>query len=120
MEDILAKHPDLTAFVPTGGFPQFVSKAFGRVTEKHAERISTLHTAVVIADTLPMQMDDLAAGRTHGQVGQQPYNMGYKAMYVLKDIIDGKALTFDNPSNNAIYTGLDVCMRPNIESCIAG
>ena len=30
-----------------------------------------------------MQMDDLAAGRTHGQVGQQPYNMGYKAMYVL-------------------------------------
>ncbi|SVD77055.1 uncharacterized protein METZ01_LOCUS429909, partial [marine metagenome] len=36
MEDILAKHPDLTAFVPTGGFPQFVSKAFRRVTEKHA------------------------------------------------------------------------------------
>ena len=120
MEDILAKHPDLTAFVPTGGFPQFVPKAFQRVTEKHAERIRTLHTAVVIADTLPMQMDDLAAGRTHGQVGQQPYNMGYKAMYVLKDIIDGNALTFDNPSNNAIYTGLDVCMKPNIESCIAG
>ena len=59
-------------------------------------------------------------GRTHGQVGQQPYMMGYKAMYVLKDIVDGKALKFDNPSLKAIYTGLDVCMKPNIGSCIAG
>jgi len=46
--------------------------------------------------------------------------MGYKAMYVLKDIVDGKALKFDNTSNNAIYTGLDVCMKPNIATCIAG
>ena len=46
--------------------------------------------------------------------------MGYKAMYVLKDIVDGKALKFDNPSLKAIYTGLDVCMKPNIGSCIAG
>ena len=79
-----------------------------------------MKTAVVIADTLPMQMEDLDAGRTHGQVGQQPYMMGYKAMYVLKDIVDGKPLKFDNTSNNAIYTGLDVCMKPNIGSCIAG
>jgi ribose transport system substrate-binding protein len=79
-----------------------------------------MKTAVVIADTLPMQMEDLAAGRTHGQVGQQPYMMGYKAMYVLKDIVDGKALKYDNTSNNAIYTGLDVCMKPNIATCIAG
>ena len=120
MEDIFAKHPNLTAFVPTGGFPQFVSKAFRRVTEKHKDRISSMKTAVVIADTLPMQMEDLAAGRTHGQVGQQPYMMGYKAMYVLKDIVDGKALKYDNTSNNAIYTGLDVCMKPNIATCIAG
>ena len=120
MEDIFAKHPDLTAFVPTGGFPQFVSKAFRRVAEKHADRIGSMKTAVVIADTLPMQMEDLDAGRTHGQVGQQPYMMGYKAMYVLKDIVDGKPLKFDNTSNNAIYTGLDVCMKPNIGSCIAG
>ena len=39
---------------------------------------------------------------------------------VIKDIIDGKALKFDNTSNNAIYTGLDVCMKPNIATCIAG
>ena len=33
---------------------------------------------------------------------------------------DGKSLKFDNDAASAIYTGLDVCMRPNIESCIAG
>ena len=108
MEDIFAKHPNLTAFVPTGGFPQFVSKAFRRVAEKHADRISSMKTAVVIADTLPMQMEDLDAGRTHGQVGQQPYMMGYKAMFVLKDIVDGKSLKFDNTSQfaNHLITAL--------------
>jgi len=46
--------------------------------------------------------------------------MGYKDMYVLKDIVDGKAVKFDNTSKNAIYTGLDVCTKPNIATCIAG
>ena len=120
MDDIFAKHPNLTAFVPTGGFPQFVSKAFRDLTDKHKDRISSQKTALVIADTLPMQMEDLAAGRTHGQVGQQPFMMGYKSMFVLKDIVEKKALKFDNESLKAIYTGLDVCTPQNIKTCIAG
>ena len=120
MEDIFAKHQNLTAFVPTGGFPQFASKAFRDVTKKHKDRISSQKTAVVIADTLPMQMEDLAAGRTHGQVGQQPFMMGYKSMFVLKDIIDKKPLKFNDDSLKAIYTGLDVCTPKNIKTCIAG
>ena len=56
MADIFIKYPDLTAYVPTGGFPHFVPKAFRRVAGENQERIRTKQTAVVVADTLPMQI----------------------------------------------------------------
>ena len=114
MDDILAKFPDLTAFVPTGGFPQFVPKAYRQVAEKHVDRIKSQHTLLVVADTLPVQMDILKDGLSHGQVGQRPYEMGYKAMFILKDLVDGK--TVEDP----IYTGLDVCEPENQDSCLSG
>ena len=39
--------------------------------------------------------------------------MGYKAMYIMKDIAEGKQV--DDP----IYTGLDVCNNDNHDSCLA-
>ena len=114
MGDILAAMPDLDAFVPTGGFPQFVPAAYRQVAESNVERIKSLGLALVVADTLPMQMDILRDGLSHGQVGQRPYEMGYRAMFILKDIVEGKSV--DDP----IYTGLDVCTPENIDSCLSG
>ena len=34
MEDILAKYPNLDAFTPTGGFPQFLPDAYEKVAEQ--------------------------------------------------------------------------------------
>ena len=48
-----------------------------------------------------------------GNVGQRPFEMGYKAVYIMKDIAEGK--TVDDP----IYTGLDVCDNDNHASCLA-
>jgi ribose transport system substrate-binding protein len=114
MADIFIKYPDLTAFVPTGGFPHFVPTAFRNTAAKHEQRIRTKKTAVVVADTLPMQMEILKDGLSHGLVGQQPYMMGYKAMYVLQDLVDGKAV------EDPIYTGLDVCPFESAWSCLSG
>lgn len=113
MADIMGKYPDLTAFVPTGGFPQFVAKAYRQVVNKHLDRVQKKDTLLVVADTLPMQMDILKDGLSHGQVGQRPFEMGYKAMFVLKDIVDGK--TVEDP----IYTGLDVCEQSTVDDCLA-
>ena len=92
MEDILGKYPDLDAFIPTGGFPQFVPEAYaqgrGRSTRT---RIDSGALALVVADTLPVQMDLMKEGLSLGQVGQRPFEMGYKTMCFLKDIKDGKA-----------------------------
>lgn len=114
MADIWAKYPELTAFVPTGGFPQFVPKAYRQVAEKYRDRIENNTTALVVADTLPVQMDILKDGLSHGQVGQRPFDMGYRAMYILKDIKEGK------PVEDPIYTGLDVCEPDTIDSCLSG
>ena len=84
------------------------------ITTRVADRIKSMGLALVVADTLPMQMDILRDGLSHGQVGQRPYEMGYRAMFILKDIVDGKQV--DDP----IYTGLDVCTPENIDNCLSG
>jgi ribose transport system substrate-binding protein len=114
MEDILGKYPNLDAFVPTGGFPQFVPQAYRRVAEKHKDKVASGALALVVADTLPVQMDLMKAGLSKGQVGQRPFEMGYKAMFFLKDLKEGK--TVADPT----YTGLDVCTPATAATCIGG
>jgi ribose transport system substrate-binding protein len=115
MEDILGKYPDLDAFTPTGGFPQFVPDAYEKVATKYKDKIASGKLALVVADTLPVQIELMKKGLSAGQVGQRPFEMGYKAMYFLKDIKDGKA-----PPKDPTYTGLDVCTPKNVDTCIGG
>ena len=53
MENILAKYPDLDAFTPTGGFPQFLPDAYEKTAEKYKDKIASGALALVVADTLP-------------------------------------------------------------------
>jgi ribose transport system substrate-binding protein len=115
MEDTLGKYPQLDAFIPTGGFPQFIPQAYRKVAEKYKARIDNGSLALVVADTLPVQLDLLKAGLSKGQVGQRPFEMGYKTMFFLKDIKDGKPAPKD-----PTYTGLDVCTSQNATTCIGG
>jgi ribose transport system substrate-binding protein len=115
MEDTFGKYPKLDAFVPTGGFPQFATQAYKNVVAKVKSKLDDGSLALVVADTLPVQIDLLKAGLSKGQVGQRPFEMGYKAMYFLKDIKDGKA-----PPADPTYTGLDVCTPANVNTCIGG
>jgi ribose transport system substrate-binding protein len=112
MEDILAKYPQLDAFIPTGGFPQFVPQAYRRVAEKYKARIADGSLALIVADTLPVQMDLMKAGLSKGQVGQRPFEMGYRAPSVMIDLINGKKV------EPVIYTGLDECTQDNVGTCI--
>ena len=113
MEDILAKYPNLDALIVTGGFPQFLPQAYRRVAEKYKAKIADGSLAVVVADTLPVQMELLKDGLSNGQVGQRPFEMGYKAMYFLKDIKEGQPAPKD-----PTFTGLDVCTKANAATCV--
>ena len=47
--------------------------------------------ALVVADTLPVQIDQMKEGLSAGQVGQRPFEMGYKVMQAFQTIADGGA-----------------------------
>ena len=113
-EDIMAKNPDLDAFIPTGGFPQFIPDANRAAVGKYKDKIASKSLALIVADTLPVQIDQMKEGLSLGQVGQRPFEMGYKTMMALKDMKDGKA-----PPADPTYTGLDVCTPETAETCIA-
>jgi ribose transport system substrate-binding protein len=115
MEDVLTKMPDLDAFVPTGGFPQFVPDAYRNVATKFKDRIADKSLALVVADTLPIQMELMKEGLSQGQVGQRPFEMGYQSMLFLYQMkTEGK-----NPEDPT-YTGLDVCTPETADTCIGG
>lgn len=115
LEDILGKYPDLDAFLPTGGFPQFVPDAYRQAVSKYKDKIASGALALVVADTLPVQIDLMKEGLSAGQVGQRPFEMGYKVIYAIKDMKEGKPAPAD-----PTYTGLDVCTPKNVDTCIGG
>lgn len=113
MTDILAANPDLTAFISTGAFTQWFDNAYRKAAEPYKGKMDDGSLSILVADTLPMQLEQTKDGLGNGLVGQRPFEMGYKAMFVLKDIVEGASV--DDP----IYTGLDVCDNSNIDTCVA-
>ena len=112
-EDIMAKNPNLDAFIPTGGFPQFIPDANRAAVGKYKDKIASKSLALIVADTLPVQIDQMKEGLSLGQVGQRPFEMGYKAMKAFQDMAAGKPAPAD-----PTYTGLDVCTPANVATCI--
>lgn len=113
-QDFMEANPDLDAFVPTGGFPQFVPDANRAAVEPYKPKIADGSLALVVADTLPTQIEQMKEGFSAGQVGQRPFEMGYKVMLAFQQMADGGAAPED-----PTYTGLDVCTPETADTCIA-
>lgn len=114
MADTFTANPDLTAFMLVGGWAQFAPQAYAQVTDQVMDKLKDKSMVIVAGDTLPPQMEALKAGRSHVQVGQRPFEMGYRAPSVMLDLLNGKAV------EPVIYTGLDECTQDNADSCIGG
>lgn len=112
MTDILAANPDLTAFLSTGAFTQWYDNAYRQAAGPYKDMLASGALTIVVADTLPMQVAQVKDGLGSGLVGQRPFEMGYRSMSVLKDIVEGKM------PEDPIYTGLDVCTPDNIDNCL--
>jgi len=112
MADTFIANPNLDAFILVGGWAQFGPQAYAQVTGQVMDRLKSKALVIVAGDTLPPQIEALKAGRSHVQVGQRPFEMGYRAPSVMIDLINGKKV------NPVIYTGLDECTQENVGSCI--
>lgn len=113
MADVFTANPGLDAFVLIGGWAQFGPQAYAQVTDQVMEKLKAKRLILIAGDTLPPQMDALRAGRSHGQIGQRPFEMGYRAPSVLIDLIQGKQVA------DPLYTGLDECTASNLGKCPA-
>ena len=87
----------------------------GTPCRQYKDKIASGELALVVADTLPVQIDLMKEGLSAGQVGQRPFEMGYKVIYAIKDMKEGKPAPAD-----PTYTGLDVCTPDNVDTCIGG
>lgn len=114
MADTFTANPNLTSFMLVGGWAQFAPQAYAQVTDQVMDKLKAKSLAIVAGDTLPPQMEALKAGRSHVQVGQRPFEMGYRAPTVMIELLDGKTV------DPVIYTGLDECTQENADSCIGG
>ena len=116
MEDILAKYPNLDAFTPTGGFPQFLPDAYAKVASKYKDKIASGALALVVADTLPIQIDAMKKGLSAGP--------GRPA--AIRDGIQGDVLPERHEGRQAgrrptrPIPGLDVCTPKTADTCIGG
>lgn len=113
-EDFMAANPDLDAFLPTGGFPQFLPDANRAAVEQYKDEIASGQLALVVADTLPVQIEQMKEGYSAGQVGQRPFEMGYRVMQAFAQMAAG-----GEPPADPTFTGLDVCTPENVDTCIA-
>jgi ribose transport system substrate-binding protein len=115
LEDTLAKYGDLTAYISTGAFTQWNPDAYRNAVKGVKDKIDSKELALVVADTLPVQMQLLKEGYSLGQVGQRPFEMGYRAMGFCWEMVTEKK----NPADPT-YTGLDVCTPETADTCIGG
>ena len=112
MADVLAKYSSLDAFVLASALPQLRPALYRETVSKYEDKLASGQLVVVSAGTLPMQLQLLKDGLSSGQVGQRPFEMGYKAMYLLKDLKEGKPAPKD-----PVLTRLSVCTQGNVENC---
>jgi len=112
MQDTFTAHPDLDAFVLEGGWAQFAPQAYAQVTDQVMDKLKANKLVIIAGDTLPPQIDALKQGRSQAQVGQRPFEMGYKAPFVMKDLVEGKSV------DPTMYTGLDECTAETVATCI--
>jgi ribose transport system substrate-binding protein len=112
MADVLTANKDLDALVLEGGWPQFAPQAYAQLTSQYMDRIKSKQLVLVVADTLPPQIEALKQGRSAVQVGQRPFEMGYRAPFVMKDMVEGKTV------EPIYHTGLDECTPENVNACL--
>ncbi|MCJ9674027.1 substrate-binding domain-containing protein [Neorhizobium sp. BETTINA12A] len=103
MSDVFTANPTLDAFILVGGWAQFAPQAYAQVTDQVMPKLKSKELIIIAGDTLPPQTKAFREGRSHSQVGQRPFEMGYKAPDVMIKLIKGEKVA------DPLFTGLDVC-----------
>ena len=110
MEDVTRSQPDLNAWFVTGCWAVVAPKnAFLAALNNRKDMI------VIGFDTLKEELLLVKEGLVQALIGQRPYDMGYKSIYVLYDIVAKHKM----PESQIIDTGVDVVTKDNVDQFLA-
>ena len=114
-DDIMAKNPNLDAFIPTGGFPQFIPDA-NRAAVGTVQGQDRLEGTGPRGGRHPAGADRPDEGRPVARPGRPASvrNGLQDDDGAASDMKDGKPAPAD-----PTYTGLDVCTPETVDTCIA-
>ncbi|MBN1351416.1 sugar-binding protein [candidate division KSB1 bacterium] len=110
MEDVSRSHPELDGWFVTGCWALISPKAAVMNALGNRNNI-----ALVGFDTLDEELSLVKDGTVNALVGQRPYDMGYKCVEVLYDIVVNKKM----PEKEIIDTGVDVVTLDNVDQFLS-
>lgn len=113
MQDIATANPEINAIVPVGGWPMFVPEAYKSFVDTQRERMESGDFVLVVADTLPIQIQLLDEGYADALVGQQPYEMGRIAMDLLLSLVNEEEV------DEITYADLEIVTPDNVKDVMA-
>ena len=105
--DMTTANPNVDAVVPIGGWALFAPEAYKSFVQANRKNYDSGKLALVMPDTLKVEVQLLNDGYAQVLVGQRPFEMGEKAMDMLLALKGGK----DVPK--ITYVGLDVVTKEN-------
>ena len=103
---ILKKHPEVNAFYGTSALDAI---GIARVVEQfHREQ----ETYIIGFDTLPETIEYLQKGTIEATVVQEPYEMGYRAVKMMADIVAGHDVPAITNTETKVIRKEDLPLRP--------
>jgi len=103
LSDVLTAHPDINAFILTGGWAQQGTEAYAATFNQVKARFESKDLIVVAGDALVSQRPAFRNGLSQVNVAQKPDEMGLRAPDFLIDLINGKSVV------DPTYTGFNMC-----------
>ena len=111
LNDVLVGNPTLDAFVAVGGWAQYAPAAYRAAVMRVKARVDSKSLVISFGDAFAPQIPLLRDGLSHYQVGQNPYQMGYKSIVALQDLTEGKTIP------PYIDTGFVLCTQAQADTC---
>ena len=112
MGNVLEANPGLTVFISTTDFSQSYYAEYRQVTLNYKKMMQSGDLSILVGSTSPNQIELAREGLGSGLVGEQPYDMAYKAIKTLKDIVSGKTV------EDKIFSDINICSLENLDSCV--
>jgi ribose transport system substrate-binding protein len=111
MGEVLTAHPDLSALIAVGGWAQYAPEAYKKALAPVMDRVKSKDFVISFGDAEAPQMPLLKAGLSDYNVGQNPYQIGYKAIQALHDLKAGKTVA------PLADTGFVTCTPDQADTC---